>query len=315
MHQNIQSLNAKQHELLTYLNTLNFEVQALALTEHWFKPQQNESFVLDGYNLAACYTRTTKTHGGSCIFLKDHIEFQLISEFGERKADGTMEGCGVLLPGYSLLICCIYRPPGDENSSAFFSLLSETLDILTNKYSKYSFLVCGDFNFDISQTKNRLVMEFLDIFKTNNLMATVHEATRVTEHSSTIIDNIFTNLQDNECTTQIVTTSLSDHHGQMCAVKLEKELPTNLFNLYEFRVLNESRLNTLSNRFAKISWSTIFSTKNASSSFDDFLDILICTFNEVCPKKIGKNKQQRKGWVSKTLKSKYTLKNTFTLKW
>jgi len=53
--------------------------------------------------------------------------------------------------------------------------------------------------------------QFLDSTAAYGLQATITEATRVTKTSSTIIDNIFTNLSEKDRTAYVQDPGMSDH--------------------------------------------------------------------------------------------------------
>lgn len=67
----IQSIRNKVHEIeLTLMeNKTLFEI--LCFTEHWLHPDKENSTVIEGYKLAASYSKTTAKHGGVCIYINN----------------------------------------------------------------------------------------------------------------------------------------------------------------------------------------------------------------------------------------------------
>ena len=97
----------------------------------------------------------------------------------------------------------VYRHPNRDPTKCFEYLESTFAQL--NK-EKQSIFILGDFNFDLLQ------------YETHNL-TNVLQPTRVTDHSSTVIDNIFSNITDFETTNGNITTMIADHFAQFLIVK------------------------------------------------------------------------------------------------
>ena len=85
----------------------------------------------------------------------------------------------------------------------------------------------GDFNIDLLKyDTNKDSTMFLDIMYTNFLLPYITIPTRVTTHSKTLIDNIFSsNIEDGLISGNIITT-ISDHYAQFLLqknIKIEKK--------------------------------------------------------------------------------------------
>ena len=85
----------------------------------------------------------------------------------------------------------------------------------------------GDFNIDLLKyDTNKDSTMFLDIMYTNFLLPYITIPTRVTTHSKTLIDNIFSNnIEDGLISGNIITT-ISDHYAQFLlqkSIKIEKK--------------------------------------------------------------------------------------------
>ena len=66
-----------------------------------------------------------------------------------------------------------------------------TIDSVTNKVA----LIAGDFNLNfLKHTSHVPTSDFLNLLMSYNFMPTICQPTRITEFSSTLIDNIFVNL-------------------------------------------------------------------------------------------------------------------------
>ena len=93
----------------------------------------------------------------------------------------------------NLIIGCIYRHPWVPLAE-FNYLLSTMLDLIVRE-NKIVFLL-GDFNVNLSHN-NELsldVEELKNIFFSHHLFPLINKPTRETNHTATVIDNIFCNV-------------------------------------------------------------------------------------------------------------------------
>ena len=114
----------------------------------------------------------------------------------------------------------------------------------------------GDFNIDLLKyDTNKDSTMFLDIMYTNFLLPYITITTRVTTHSKTLIDNIFSsNIEDGLISGNIITT-ISDHYGQFLLqknIKIEKK-EKNIFR-HNFKNFNEDLFDYKLNQ---INWNAI----------------------------------------------------------
>ena len=117
------------------------------------------------------------------------------------------------------MIVTAYRSP----KGSLDNFIRNIDNLLFNLKFETLFL-CGDFNIDFSSnsksTKLMQSRQFLDLTAAYGLQATITEATRVTKTSSTIIDNIFTNLSEKDRTAYVQDPGISDHKSQIIIAKV-----------------------------------------------------------------------------------------------
>ena len=84
----------------------------------------------------------------------------------------------------------------------------------------------GDFNFDLLQYEtHNLTNDFISTVTSNSFIPYVLQPTRVKDHSSTVIDNIFSNITDFETISGNITTMIADLFAQFLIVK---KFPVNI---------------------------------------------------------------------------------------
>ena len=82
-------------------------------------------------------------------------------------------------------------------------------------------VLLGDFNIDLLTCEsNNSTNDFLDLITSNSLMPLILRPTRITTHSKTLIDNIFTSIIENDNIAGNITCSISDHLAQFIIFKI-----------------------------------------------------------------------------------------------
>ena len=107
-----------------------------------------------------------------------------------------------------IIIGCIYKHP-TCNLEQFRSQLDNIIKTLNPK--RHEIYIFGDINIDFleyhhhSQTE-----EFLDMLFANSILPIITKPTRITDHTATLIDHIYTNSVQN-LTAGILTIDITDH--------------------------------------------------------------------------------------------------------
>ena len=95
----------------------------------------------------------------------------------------------------------------------FNYLINQLLDKIW-KEQKQTFLP-GDFNINLlNYNEHQPTNEFLDSLASNSIILYILQPTRLTSHSKTLIDNIFSNVLLCEAISGNITATISDHPPQ-----------------------------------------------------------------------------------------------------
>ena len=100
------------------------------------------------------------------------------------------------------------------------NFLNPLMENLTDK--KHNFLL-GDFNIDLMKTdSDEDTMTYLDIISSNLFVPHIIHPTRITPHTKTLIDNIFSNVPNFSLgRSGNITLTISDHLAQFLVIPLE----------------------------------------------------------------------------------------------
>ena len=116
------------------------------------------------------------------------------------------------------VIGCTYRPPYMDAREFNDTFLQNTLEKLS--YKNKDIILIGDFNIDILKyDTNNDSAAFLDMMYENFLLPYISSPTRVTPRSQTLIDNIFSNVIEDEIISGHITATILDHYVQFTLFK------------------------------------------------------------------------------------------------
>ena len=137
---------------------------------------------------------------------------------------------------------CVYRHPNRDPTKCFE--YSETTFAQFNK-EKQNIFIMGDFNFDLLQYETHNLTDDFTCLTTvtcNSFLPYVLQPTRVTDHSSTVIDNIFSNITDFETTSGNITIMIADHFAQFLIMKkFNVDIKPNCYFTYDYSKFEKER--------------------------------------------------------------------------
>ena len=110
----------------------------------------------------------------------------------------------------NIIVGVIYRHPSMDLTDFNCNYLNKLLENIS-KEQKSIFLL-GDFNVNpLNYNEHNQTNEFLDPLASNSFIPLILQPTRITSHSNTLIDNIFSNVIEPDITSGNLTATISDH--------------------------------------------------------------------------------------------------------
>lgn len=294
LHHNVQSLSNKTNYIETLLLTEWKEVNALCLTEHWLQSDKLQLTLFPSFRLASYYCRTDWECGGSCIYIRDNIEFVTGHDTNNLSIDKSFELSYVTLPKLSSVIVCLYRTT-DGN----FTIFLENLEIFLNSIFQpnLSLIICGDLNIDFL-VDSKPKTDFLNLLANFNLKPTVSSPTRVTLNSKTSLDQIIINDKFPN-TTRIINTGFSDHYAQIAMIDIGLNT-TNCNKFISCRNFCEENVETMNFLLNNETWTDTYDADNINTKFKAFMDTFSHYFNIAFPIQTKKQnlKSHMKSWLT-----------------
>ena len=110
----------------------------------------------------------------------------------------------------NIIVGVIYRQPSEDLADFNCNYLNKLLEN-TSKEQK-SILLLGDFNDNLlNYNEHNETNDFLDSCASNSFIPLILQPTRITSHSNTFIDNIFSNVIDSDIVSGNLIATISDH--------------------------------------------------------------------------------------------------------
>ena len=158
------------------------------------------------------------------------------------------------------------------------------LSELLQKFSKgdKTIMLMGDFNIDLLKYDHNTDSDlFLDSWYTNVLLPYISAPSRVTTHSRTLIDNIFSNnIEDGLISGNIIST-ISYHYAQFLLMKNMKIKQKGTTDIYRHNFKNFNKIQFESELYS-VDWKSVLeiNKKDVDFSFGKFFE----TFNNLLQK-------------------------------
>ena len=307
-HLNLRSIPANLSAMLCYLANLNLNFDIIGISENWLTENNKDLYSIQNYEHIK-NIRTNRIGGGVSLFIASHIKYKELTQFYINNENMECMFIEVDYDSSKKIIGIVYRPP-NSNVDNFTSLLNGTLEKL--QISQKPSWIMGDFNIDLMKNDiHKQTTDFINMMFANSLIPLINKPTRITSHSATIIDNIFSNKFDYN--TKVIqgnlTTDLSDHFAQFHITETtQKCSPSSEYML--IRVKNQTNFDKYTNAITHFNWSGIQEYSDCNQAYRYFADSLRKIYNQSFPvQKVKKRYRNRLPWLTDGLRKSIKYKN------
>ena len=170
----------------------------------------------------------------------------------------------------------------------------------------------GDFNLDLLHCDHHAyTQEFIDSLFSHMFIPLINKPTRLTSHSATLIDNIFTNCFTQNIVNGIILNDLSDHLPVFALSSTKFEKPNNETTYYT-RDYNDLNIIKFQTKLSQVEWTRVLIGQDPNRLFDVFAEEYYRHFEDCFPLKISKLNSCRKSkspWITKGLLTSVKKKN------
>jgi len=194
----------------------------------------------------------------------------------------------------------IYRPPNSDIKSFF----NDFEKLLTN--CNLPTYITGDFNIDMnlhSSTK----LQFENIFYSYNFTSLITFSTRISSTSSSLIDNILTNVFEKH-KNGVIISDFSDHYFIFSLTS--KTLPENKTkSTFYTRNLSTKTISIVKKELNNVSWEAVYNADDVNISWAKFFNIFINIVNNNAPLKLCPKSNIKHCWVNSDILKLSRIKN------
>ena len=305
---NIRSAVKNLESFLTYLSTLSIDFSVIGLAETWLTQATEHLCIAPNYSYHGII-REGRTGGGvgflihnttqfiprdDLSLINDNIECSFIETFSHDKHFPERTLIGV-----------VYRPPG-TSVELFHVILTNMLNKI--KVENRRCYLMGDFNINLLNYESHTqTNDFLDLMYSFSLYPLIDKPTRVTSHSSTLIDNIFSNSFQDQLS-GILYTDVSDHLP-IYTIDNEHELSVEPVNVLHRRI-NDQLIEQFNAALGEHNWAELYRIERAEDSYNHISRVIQTKYEEIFPLIESKRKRKPdKPWITPAIKKSIYIKN------
>jgi exonuclease III len=272
-HINIRSLNPRK--LLAIETSISDFCDIITLSETFLNESTDYlGLQLEGFKNIEHLNRKTGTGGGVAIFIKKNLICHRMLTYEIDDLEAMWHELQV--NKNKILLCVCYRPPG--STVAFWDKLNESLD-MAKASGINDILLIGDLNSDPQTFHGQ---KFINFCNNNNMHMNVHEPTRITATSSTILDQIVTSRPNLVTDVKIEPPISTNDH---CTVTASLNLKPKTDPPFQRLMWNYKKADIvgLKNYLSQADWTSCFLSNDVNLVAQHWSEILLNGAREFIP--------------------------------
>ncbi|XP_071950001.1 uncharacterized protein [Antedon mediterranea] len=276
IHFNARSLQKNFESISSCIQSLNFDFDVISVTETWMDCV-SPLIHLPFYSLV--FKPRSYKCGGINIFINNKCHYKIRDDLTPLTYFCESQFIEVKTGKEDIIIGTIYRP--HDISIPFFTQNFELLIKNLTKENNKIFLL-GDFNIDLLKFESdNNINDFVHCLFNNSLISLIHRPTRITEHSATLIDNIFTN--DLESSVSGIIINDATDHLPVFNISSNKPNKRVINTNLKFRNTSEHNILNFRNDLSIFPWNDVVSTQDTNLAYDTFINNFTTLYNKHFP--------------------------------
>jgi hypothetical protein len=284
------------------LACLQVSPSVIAVTETWLNDLTSDQVNISGYTFHSNH-RINKSGGGTGLYLLNTLEYKIRSDCNCSDPD-SIESLFAEInnpKGKNIIVGSISRPH-NQNHSSFNDRLCDILSKITRN-NKLCY-IAGDFNIDLlSCNEYAPTQEFVDSLFSHMFLPLINKPTRITAHSATLIDNIFTNNISDKVFNAILINDLSDHLP-ILSYLFDDSITIKNQSYKVTRNFNESNTNLFRSCLSETDWSEVLTEQDPNEAYNKFHAKYSELYDLCFPLEQTSNKYRKNllsPWITKSL--------------
>lgn len=308
---NIRSISANFDHLTQMLSDLNYHFNVIGLTETWLQSSVHNPTNLNipGYTFVS--QPTSQRAGGVGFFIDNSLKFHIREDLSCDSNESEMLWIELENSLDKNILCgVIYRHPNSDLET-FLNNLYKSLENI-HKEQKYTIMM-GDYNINLlNYESHSLTEDFINTLNTYFFEPHILMPTRITNHSATLIDNIFFNSIDFNTISGNILHDLSDHLPNFLIVnQLNTYFPKNKIFKRDYSKFDQE---SFMKDYETIDWCNHFyGSQDTNELFNKFYQKSIGIVDKHVPLKAISKKEfkfKTKPWITPGLKKSISVKDS-----
>ena len=261
------------------------------------------------------FTPTETSAGCTLLSLANHLSYKCrnnLNIYKKNKLESTF--IEIINPIYSnIIVEVICRHPSLNLADFNCNYLNKLLENISKEQISTFLLTVFNVNL-LNYHEHNQTNEYLDSLNSNSFIPLILQPTRITRHSNTVIDNIFSNVIEPGIISCNLTATISDHLLQLAIIpNIFGNISGNKYNIYERGWSKFDRENFILDYFS-VDWEDLLKIDklNVDNSTKMYLDTINTLLDTYAPlKRINKFKLKFKSkpWITLGLQKSVSVKN------
>jgi len=257
---NCGGLKSKFDKLKIFLSSINGDDTPLSIITlqetHFTSDTEVNLYNIPDYTLISDMARIN-LFGGIAIYVHNSFSYSRLPNDILKQNSPVYESMFIEINHNNakfnkFIIGNIYRRPSEisDELNMFINEITESL-ICIQALSKKAYIT-GDFNIDLLKiNRHSYYNTFYENITAHGFFPKITRPTRLSDVSSTLIDNIFTNNLCKKHTSGIITTPISDHLMNFCILECNALHPSPKIKFVEIEKINHNSINDFKNSIKK----------------------------------------------------------------
>lgn len=301
---NIRSLSKKVsdlEELILETKNDTFQFSILCLQELW-NVRNKGSLSINGYHPISSTSRVGRQGGGVGIYVRESLKFEVIQHLSLITNDFESIVAKVYVSETKFkIVVNLYRIP-NGSFEVFSQWVTNTLHSL-KKDNSDEIIVTGDFNINFLRYNDHgPTNDFLNSLLSQSFLPMITLPTRITQTCANLLDNIFTNKQQESYQGGLLYSDISDHLPIFYINATKKSTQSQSHDMK--RYISKRKIDLFKQSLNATNWTPVLEETRPNIAFQRFSDEVNTRFEHFFPlEKIKPNKRciPIKPWMTKKL--------------
>ena len=208
MHYDVRSLNRNFDSIDEFISLLSVQFSVYGFSETWLNDTNDVLIHKNSYRFINA-NRSKGKGGGVAFLVHDSLSFKIRYDIAEENDIYENLFIEIDRPGKkNIIIGIVYRKPSSNINDFTVSISNILHEILHENKLVY---LMGDININLCHSSSKPVNEFLNMMSSFSLFPVIDKPTRITNNTSSVIDNIFTNDISSHIIPGVIYSDITDH--------------------------------------------------------------------------------------------------------